>query len=175
MTMTTNGLEPEGYTLSGTDLAELRKSFRGELIGREHANYEVARRVWNGNVDLVLHPRGCDTSCTDCDRVCGATTAVGFRCDRTMVRRRVLRATYPLGARALDPAGAALARKGLHEPRGRGGPSRDDSGVFLRELPSATADQSCLRSNEFIPYQCEHLSDVRLRPSATPETGVEPA
>lgn len=52
MTMiTTDGLEPEGYTVSGTHLAELRQSFRGELIDREHANYDVARRVWNGNVD----------------------------------------------------------------------------------------------------------------------------
>src|SRR6266850_1862772 len=52
MTMnTTDGLEPEDYTLNGTHLAGLRQSFRGELIDREHANYDVARRVWNGNVD----------------------------------------------------------------------------------------------------------------------------
>jgi hypothetical protein len=49
--ITTDGLEPGGYRLSGTDLAELRQSFRGDLIDREHANYDVARRVWNGNVD----------------------------------------------------------------------------------------------------------------------------
>src|SRR5215467_2135346 len=51
MTTTLGGLEPEDYTLDGAHLAELRKSFRGELIDREHGNYEVARRVWNGNVD----------------------------------------------------------------------------------------------------------------------------
>jgi len=48
---TTAGLEPEAYTLSRAQLAEIRQSFRGELIDREHADYEVARRVWNGNVD----------------------------------------------------------------------------------------------------------------------------
>ena len=32
-------------------LEDLRQSFRGELIHREHASYELARRVWNGNVD----------------------------------------------------------------------------------------------------------------------------
>lgn len=51
MTMTTDGIEPEGYTPSAGDLAALRKSFRGELIDREHAGYEMARRVWNGNID----------------------------------------------------------------------------------------------------------------------------
>jgi len=52
MTMiTTDGFEPEDFVLSGTHLAELRQSFRGELIDREHGHYDVARRVWNGNVD----------------------------------------------------------------------------------------------------------------------------
>lgn len=32
-------------------LEDLRQSFRGELIHREHSGYELARRVWNGNVD----------------------------------------------------------------------------------------------------------------------------
>jgi len=40
-----------GYGLSDTQLAEVRQSFRGELIDRKHANYDVARRVWNGNID----------------------------------------------------------------------------------------------------------------------------
>jgi FAD/FMN-containing dehydrogenase len=51
MTMIVDGLEPEDYALTRGQLAELRQSFRGELIDSEHANYDVARRVWNGNVD----------------------------------------------------------------------------------------------------------------------------
>ena len=39
MTMTTDGL------------GDLRTSFRGDLIDREHAGYDTARRVWNGNID----------------------------------------------------------------------------------------------------------------------------
>jgi FAD/FMN-containing dehydrogenase len=50
-TITTDGFEQKSYTPSGSQLARLRQSFRGELIDREHADYEAARRVWNGNVD----------------------------------------------------------------------------------------------------------------------------
>jgi hypothetical protein len=42
---TTDRPESDGYTLTGKQLAELRQSFRGELIDREHAGYDVARRV----------------------------------------------------------------------------------------------------------------------------------
>src|SRR5262245_51796143 len=38
-------------TIESADLDALRSALRGELIGREHAGYEAARRVWNGNVD----------------------------------------------------------------------------------------------------------------------------
>ena len=37
--------------LNATQFTELRQSFCGELIHAEHAAYEAARRVWNGNVD----------------------------------------------------------------------------------------------------------------------------
>ena len=50
-TLTTESLEPDGHPLSATQLADLRQSFRGELIHRAHGGYDVARRVWNGNVD----------------------------------------------------------------------------------------------------------------------------
>ena len=50
-TLPTESLEPDGHPLSATHLADLRQSFRGELIHREHGGYDVARRVWNGNVD----------------------------------------------------------------------------------------------------------------------------
>ena len=50
-TLSTDGLERKGYTPSVDQLAKLRQSFRGDLIGREHAAYEAARRVWNGNID----------------------------------------------------------------------------------------------------------------------------
>ena len=42
---------PEGHPLSATQLTESSAIFRGELIHAEHAGYEVARRVWNGNID----------------------------------------------------------------------------------------------------------------------------
>src|SRR5215813_10837460 len=37
--------------LSDTDIKSLRDLLRGELIGHDHAAYETARRVWNGNID----------------------------------------------------------------------------------------------------------------------------
>jgi FAD/FMN-containing dehydrogenase len=37
--------------LLNAQLEDLRESFRGELIHRDHSGYELARRVWNGNVD----------------------------------------------------------------------------------------------------------------------------
>jgi FAD/FMN-containing dehydrogenase len=50
-TLRAESLEPGSYALSPTHLADLRQSFRGDLIDREHAGYDAARRVWNGNVD----------------------------------------------------------------------------------------------------------------------------
>ena len=47
----TDDLEGKRYTPSGNELAQLRRSFRGALIDMEHADYEAARRVWNGNID----------------------------------------------------------------------------------------------------------------------------
>ena len=37
--------------LGAADVDGLRSALRGELIGSDHAGYETARRVWNGNVD----------------------------------------------------------------------------------------------------------------------------
>src|ERR1044071_7684611 len=39
------------FMLNATQFTELRQSFCGELIHAEHAAYEAARRVWNGNID----------------------------------------------------------------------------------------------------------------------------
>jgi FAD/FMN-containing dehydrogenase len=52
MTMLTPGdLEGDGREPSEQHLESLRQSFRGQLIQPGHAGYDVARRVWNGNVD----------------------------------------------------------------------------------------------------------------------------
>src|ERR1700755_94815 len=40
--------------VSDADIDRLRGSIRGELILRDSANYEAARRVWNGNINR--HP-----------------------------------------------------------------------------------------------------------------------
>src|SRR6266536_3308219 len=46
--MTADG---NGITLGAADVDGFRSALRGELIGSDHAGYEAARRVWNGNVD----------------------------------------------------------------------------------------------------------------------------
>ena len=52
MTMLTpGGLEAGGRPIDAAHLENLRPVFRGELISSGHAGYEVARRVWNGNID----------------------------------------------------------------------------------------------------------------------------
>jgi FAD/FMN-containing dehydrogenase len=52
MTMLTpGGLEADGRPIDGAHLEDLRRGFRGELIASGQAGYEVARRVWNGNID----------------------------------------------------------------------------------------------------------------------------
>src|SRR6476619_4535650 len=52
MTMLTpGGLEAGVRPHDAAHLENLRQVFRGELIPNGHAGYEVARRVWNGNVD----------------------------------------------------------------------------------------------------------------------------
>jgi len=52
MTMLTPGdIEANGRSIDAAHLDNLRQVFRGELIHRGHAGYEVARRVWNGNID----------------------------------------------------------------------------------------------------------------------------
>ena len=48
--------------LGDTAIADLRKTFDGEIVRKSDAEYEAARRVWNGMVDkhpsLVVRPRG---------------------------------------------------------------------------------------------------------------------
>jgi FAD/FMN-containing dehydrogenase len=52
MTMLTPGdMEANGPPIDAAHLENFRQVFRGELIHRGHAGYEVARRVWNGNID----------------------------------------------------------------------------------------------------------------------------
>src|SRR5262252_7845384 len=52
MTMLTPGSsEADGRSIDTGHLEDLRRVFRGELIPHGHAGYEVARRVWNGNID----------------------------------------------------------------------------------------------------------------------------
>jgi hypothetical protein len=45
------GLDADGLPMDATHVENLRQSFRGELIQSGHAGYDVARRVWNGNID----------------------------------------------------------------------------------------------------------------------------
>jgi len=51
MTITATTLEGNRANLNGTDIESLRHSLRGELVVAGEAQYEEARRVWNGNVD----------------------------------------------------------------------------------------------------------------------------
>ncbi len=48
--------------LGDSAIADLRKTFDGEIVRQADADYEAARRVWNGMVDkrpvLVVRPRG---------------------------------------------------------------------------------------------------------------------
>jgi FAD/FMN-containing dehydrogenase len=50
--------------LDSAALADLARSFRGELIGPEHSAYEDQRRVWNGSIDrrpaLIARCRSAD-------------------------------------------------------------------------------------------------------------------
>jgi FAD/FMN-containing dehydrogenase len=41
----------EGLTLEETALAELTAGLRGQLVGRDHAVYDEARKIWNGSID----------------------------------------------------------------------------------------------------------------------------
>ena len=40
-----------GTTLDDTTIAEFRSALRGDLMAADHAGYESARHVWNGNID----------------------------------------------------------------------------------------------------------------------------
>jgi FAD/FMN-containing dehydrogenase len=51
MTITATTLEGNRANLNDTDIESLRQSLRGELVVAGAAQYEEARRVWNGNVD----------------------------------------------------------------------------------------------------------------------------
>jgi FAD/FMN-containing dehydrogenase len=51
MTITATTLEGNRANLNDTDIESLQRSLRGELVVAGQAQYEEARRVWNGNVD----------------------------------------------------------------------------------------------------------------------------
>src|SRR5437762_89655 len=51
MMVTPGGLESDDRSIDTAHLEDLRRVFRGELIPSGHAGYDVARRVWNGNID----------------------------------------------------------------------------------------------------------------------------
>src|SRR4029453_15766365 len=40
-----------GTTLDDAKVAEFRSALRGDLMAADHAEYENARHVWNGNID----------------------------------------------------------------------------------------------------------------------------
>ena len=48
MLMTADGA---GTTLDETTIAQFRSALRGDLMAADHAEYESARHVWNGNID----------------------------------------------------------------------------------------------------------------------------
>jgi FAD/FMN-containing dehydrogenase len=50
-TLIPEGLEGDGRVLNAEHIANFGQSLRGELIQPAHADYDSARRVWNGNVD----------------------------------------------------------------------------------------------------------------------------
>jgi FAD/FMN-containing dehydrogenase len=54
VTTTARTLFGDDTTLSDTHIEAFRSSLRGEVILRDSASYETARRVWNGNIDR--HP-----------------------------------------------------------------------------------------------------------------------
>ena len=41
----------EGLTLDDSAVGELGAAFRGHIVGRDHPEYEVQRRIWNGSID----------------------------------------------------------------------------------------------------------------------------
>jgi FAD/FMN-containing dehydrogenase len=41
----------EGLTLDEAALGELHAGFRGEILGRDDADYEERRKIWNGSID----------------------------------------------------------------------------------------------------------------------------
>ena len=43
-----------GIAIDETALAELEASFRGEVVGRDHSEFDVHRKIWNGSFDK--HP-----------------------------------------------------------------------------------------------------------------------
>jgi FAD/FMN-containing dehydrogenase len=51
LTITATTLFGADTSLSDTHLDGFRDSIRGDLILRDNASYETARRVWNGNID----------------------------------------------------------------------------------------------------------------------------
>ena len=65
--------------------------------------------------DLFLHAWCRNASTADRDGICRPPRAVGFRCDRSVARRRNVRPARRLGAGALDSIRAALTGQGLRQ------------------------------------------------------------
>ena len=65
--------------LDDADIADLARHFRGELIRRDDASYDVARRVWNGAIDRY------PALVARCTGVADVITAVRFARERELV------------------------------------------------------------------------------------------
>jgi FAD/FMN-containing dehydrogenase len=132
-TTTTGSLEPEGYTPTSADLARLRSSFAGELIDREHASYEAARRVWNGNVDRrpALIAR--------CASVADVQSAVAFA-QMHAIRLSVRGGGHSAPGHGTNEGGLVIdlsPMKGIRvDPQTR--TARAEGGVLWRELDEQT-------------------------------------
>ena len=74
------GTEPRhDIVLDDADIADLARHFRGELIRRDDASYDRARRIWNGAIDR--HP----ALVARCTGVADVLAAVRFARERELV------------------------------------------------------------------------------------------
>jgi FAD/FMN-containing dehydrogenase len=69
----------QDITLDDGDIAGLARHFRGDLIGRNHARYDGARRIWNGAIDR--HP----LLVARCSGVADVAAALRFARERGLV------------------------------------------------------------------------------------------
>ena len=71
--------ERRDVVLDGADIADLARNFRGELIRRDDARYDSARRVWNGAIDRF------PALVARCTGVADVLAAVRFARERELV------------------------------------------------------------------------------------------